>query len=142
MKLISNQPQIYAIGLTCFIPQSPPGTYLTLKLRQLGFSTFNTNLLTIPSSIFYIGTLLGITWLSEKLDQRSLVAMLQPLWTLPCIIALYIWPGLMKESWVTYALMVVLLSYPYCHSINVGWASKNSNNVGSRSVSTALYNSE
>jgi hypothetical protein len=30
---------IYALGLICFIPQSPPGTYLTQTLRSLGFST-------------------------------------------------------------------------------------------------------
>ncbi|KAH8807977.1 major facilitator superfamily domain-containing protein [Xylogone sp. PMI_703] len=131
---------IYALGLLCFIPQSPPSTYMTLTLRSLGFSTFNTNLLTIPSSVFHIFTLLGITWVSEKLNQRALVAVFQSLWTLPCIVALYTWPDLIKNAWGTYALMVVLLSYPYCHAINVAWASKNSNNVGSRSVSTALYN--
>ena len=32
-------PEIYALGLVCFIPESPPTTYLTLNLRQLGFST-------------------------------------------------------------------------------------------------------
>lgn len=31
--------KIYAIGLICYIPQSPPSTYLTLTLRNLGFST-------------------------------------------------------------------------------------------------------
>ncbi|KAK0108166.1 hypothetical protein ONS95_002988 [Cadophora gregata] len=131
---------IYALGLVCFIPETPPGTYLTLNLRQLGFSTFNTNLLTIPASVFHIFTLLGITWLSERLNERSIVASFQPLWTLPCLIALYTWPGLMKDVWGTYALTMTLLSYPYYHAINVGWASKNSNNVDSRSVSTALYN--
>ncbi|RFU27524.1 hypothetical protein B7463_g8811, partial [Scytalidium lignicola] len=131
---------IYLLSLLCFIPQSPPGTYMTLTLRELGFSTFNTNLLTIPSSVFHIFTLLGITWLSEKLNQRALVAILQSIWTLPCVVALYTWSGLMENAWGTYALIVVLLSYPYCHAINVAWASKNSNNVGSRSVSTALYN--
>ena len=69
--------------------------------------------------MFHIFTLLGITWLSEKLNERSLVAILQPLWTLPCLIALYVWPGLMKNKWGTYGLIVTLLSYPYCHAINV-----------------------
>jgi hypothetical protein len=133
---------IYALGLVCFIPQGPPTTYLTLTLRQLGFSTFNVQLLVIPSSIAHIITLLGITWLSERLNQRALVGVWQAIWTLPCIIALYIWPDLIVNKWGTYALITVLLSYPYCHAINVGWTSTNSNNVGSRSVSAALYNSE
>jgi hypothetical protein len=82
-------------------------------------SQFNTNLLTIPYNVFHIFTLLGITWLSEKLNERALTGMLQSVWTLPCIIALAVWPGLMKNGWGTYALITVLLSYPYCHAINV-----------------------
>jgi hypothetical protein len=133
---------IYALGLVCFIPQGPPTYYLTLSLRQLGFSTLNVQLLVIPSAVFHIFTLLSITWLSGKLNQRALVGMFQALWTLPCIIALYAWPGVLVNKWGTYALITVLLSYPYCHAINVGWTSTNSNNVGSRSVSAALYNSK
>lgn len=134
---------IYALGLICFIPQGPVGSYyLTLILRSLGFSTFNVQLLVIPSAAFHIITLLSITWISEKLNQRALVAVFQNIWTLPCIIALYTWGDLLKNKWGTYALVTVLLSYPYCHAINVGWTSTNANNVGSRSVSAALYNSK
>ena len=85
-------------------------------------------------------TLLLLTQLSERTNERTLVSMIQPLWTLPCIIALRFWPGALKNAWGTYAVTTVLLSYPYCHAILVGWASKNSNNVGSRSVSAAFYN--
>lgn len=87
-------------------------------------------------------TLLAITRLSHWANERTFVALLQNLWTLPCIIALRVWPGAMSNMWGTYALVTVLLSYPYCHAIAVGWASRNSNNVGTRTVSAALYNSE
>lgn len=106
---------LYIIGFLAYIPQSPPNTYLTLTLRSVGFSTFTTNLLVIPSSVFHIMTLLLLTRLSEWVDERSLVAMLQPLWTLPCIVALRFWPGIIENAWGTYALVTVLLSYPYCH---------------------------
>ena len=46
----------------------------------------------------------------------------------------------MKDTWGTYALITVLLSYPYCHAIVVAWASRNSGSVRTRSVSAAFYN--
>ncbi|XDG05413.1 hypothetical protein ABKA04_005028 [Annulohypoxylon sp. FPYF3050] len=131
---------LYAIGLFAYVPQSPPKTYLTLTLRSLGFSTFNTNLLTIPADVFHIFNLILLTRVSEWLNERSLVAIAQPLWTLPCIFALRFWGGVVEDRWGTYAIIVTLLSYPYCHAILVGWCSKNSNNVGTRTVSAALYN--
>ncbi|KKA25138.1 hypothetical protein T310_0843 [Rasamsonia emersonii CBS 393.64] len=154
---------LYLIGLIAYIPQSPPGTYLTLSLRALGFNKvctcyeillytslisfdffhsiyFNTNLLTIPNTVAGIFTLLGITWLSEKVRERTFVSMLQPLWTLPCIIALRYWPGALSEPWPTFALITVLLSYPYCHAIVVAWTSTNSGSVRTRSISAAAYN--
>ena len=131
---------LYAIGLVAYIPQSPPTTYITLTLKSLGFSTFNTNLLTIPYSFAHILTLILLTRLSERWNERTLVSSIQAFWTLPCVIALRFWPGALKNAWGTYAVTFVLLSYPYCHAILVAWTSKNSNNVGARSVSAALYN--
>jgi len=66
--------------------------------------------------------------------------MIQAFWTLPCVIALRWWPGLITNQWGTYALVTVVCSYPYCHAILVAWCSKNANNVGARSVSAAAYN--
>ncbi|KAK6580988.1 hypothetical protein PZA11_006476 [Diplocarpon coronariae] len=131
---------LYAIGLVAYIPQSPVNTYITLTLKGLGFSTFVVNLLTIPYSVAHVATLLLITQLSERTNQRALVAVLQPIWTLPCLLALRFWAGALSDKWATYALVTVLLSYPYCHAILVGWVSKNANNVGTRSVAEAFYN--
>lgn len=106
----------------------------------------------------HIITLILLTRLSEWLNERSLVSMIQAIWTLPCLFALRFWPDIITNAWGTYAIVTVLLSYPYCReystqsfmhatltnsiqdAILVAWTSKNSNNVGTRSVSAALYN--
>lgn len=131
---------IYALGLTVFIPMTPVTNYLTLTLRHLGFSTFNTNLLSIVPNALTILTLLSITWLSERVKERAFVAAIQNIWVLPCAIALRWWYGSGTNIWGTYALLVVLLSYPYCHAILVAWASRNSGSVRTRTVSAAIYN--
>jgi len=109
---------IYMIGVVAYIPQSPVSSYITLTLRSVGFDKFETNLLTIPASVIHIITLLIITWISSRLNQWSMVAVFQPIWVLPCVIALRVWPDVIDNSWGTYALVTVLLSYPYCHGMS------------------------
>jgi hypothetical protein len=99
-------------GLVFGIPISPPGTYLTLSLRNLGFNTFQTNLLTIPSTVLGIFTMLGITIISEVVDDRALVSMAEDVWALPFLIVLY---KLSADTnpWIYYGVVTALLSYPY-----------------------------
>ncbi|KAL4810696.1 major facilitator superfamily domain-containing protein [Aspergillus unguis] len=131
---------IYLLGLIVYVPMVPVRTYMTLTLRNLGFDTFVTTLLTIPHNITHILMLNALTYLSERVNERSIISSLQSLWVLPCILALRFLPSSMVDPWQTYTIMVVLLSYPYAHAILVGWTSKNSNNVGTRTVSAAVYN--
>lgn len=42
------------IGFMAYIPPNPPGTYLSFILKSLGFSTFNANLLAIPSQFMFL----------------------------------------------------------------------------------------
>lgn len=48
--LLTPRP-LYMIGMLFEIPTSPPGSYLTLSLRGLGFTTFQVNLLAIPLNV-------------------------------------------------------------------------------------------
>lgn len=140
-KSISDWEQwpLYLIGLTAYIPPSPPTTYLSYILRRLGFSVFQANLLAIPSQFLFAVQLLILTWFSEKVKERSIVSSLSNVWILPWLVAL-VTLSPKANPWVRYALLTGLLSYPYCHAILVGWNAKNSNAVRTRAVSAALYN--
>ncbi|KZT32683.1 allantoate permease [Sistotremastrum suecicum HHB10207 ss-3] len=130
---------LYIIGLMFGIPITPPGQYLTLGLRSLGFSTFKVNLLTIPSTVAATITLFGVTILSELFDNRSYVSMLEDIWALPFLVALYCLPK-HPNPWVYFGLASGLLSYPYTHAIQVAWCSRNAGAVASRTVNASLYN--
>ncbi|KAF4310051.1 major facilitator superfamily transporter [Botryosphaeria dothidea] len=130
---------LYLVGLTNYIPPSPPQNYLSYILRQMGFSTFEANLLTIPSQFLFGVNLLIISWVSERVNERAIVSSTSNIWIFPWLVAL-VALGAKASEWVRYALLTGLLSYPYCHAILVSWNSRNSNAVRTRAVSAALYN--
>lgn len=117
-----------------------PTQYLTLSLKQLGFGTFKTNLLVIPSQIGHIITMLLFTYLSEILGQLWIWGLLAQLWGLPFLAYIYAQNINAINRWTAFGIMTLLLSYPSVHAIQVGWNSRNSNSVRSRTVSAALYN--
>lgn len=83
--------------------------------------------------------LVVISYISERLNERSLVSSMSNVWILPWITAL-VALGSNASNWLRYALLTGLLSYPYCHAVLVAWNSRNSNSVRTRAVSAALYN--
>jgi hypothetical protein len=105
--------------------------------------------------------MLGITYLAEMVGQLTLVAGMAQLWPLPFLIYLNAVDTSKVNRWVIYAVTTLLLSYPNgespmpcrsrihpwreltgttAHPIQVGWNSRNSNTVRSRTVSAACYN--
>lgn len=99
-----------------FIPYTPPTTYLSLILKQLGYSSLKANLLAIPQQFFFAINMIPYAWLSARFNERSFMASLSNFWNLAFLIPLY----LLKESqtsyynWVRYGLITALTSVPYC----------------------------
>lgn len=131
---------IYAVGFIAYIPMNTIQPYMTLAMKSLGFSTFNVNLLNIPQAFIHIIILIFITWLSERLNERTYVCFLLPLFNIPFLAAIRWWSGSMKQAWPTWFLVTMVLAAPYIHAICVSWVSRNSNSIRSRSVSSAVYN--
>ncbi|KAJ5313526.1 uncharacterized protein N7443_000410 [Penicillium atrosanguineum] len=131
---------LYIIGLTFETPMTTPKQYLTLTLKSMGFGTFVTNLLTIPSTVISCITMLSLTYISEVVGELSLVAIFGQIWVLPFVIYLYIVDVNTANRWSVWAVMTLLLGFPNAHAMQVGWNSRNSNTVRSRTVSAAMYN--
>lgn len=131
---------LYVIGLMFQIPMTPPTQYITLSLKALGFGTFQTNLLTIPYTVLHIITMMALTYFAEIWNELTLTSMVGQIWALPFLIFFYVADTSKTDKWVIFALTTLLLSYPNAHPIQVGWNSRNSNSVRSRTVSAACYN--
>lgn len=130
---------IYLLGLTWMIPSTPATSYISLELKSLGFSTFNTNLLTIPAYVIFIINLLLRTWASERFNQRLLLGVGAEIWAMVLLIAL----ETVSESaspWVRWVLLILLIGMPYVHAIIVAITSRNAGSVRTRTVATAIYN--
>lgn len=102
---------IYVFGLIWEIPAGPPDQYLTLTLRNLGFDTNDTNLLSIPPQFLGAVFMLIMTYLSEIWDSRALFGAFTQLWYLPNLVAMAVLPA-DSSPWIQYAVVTVLLSYP------------------------------
>ncbi|ANB13602.1 hypothetical protein AWJ20_1899 [Sugiyamaella lignohabitans] len=131
---------IYLVRFLSDINVKPIARYLSLTLRELGFTTLTTNLLLIPSSLAGIVTMLAVAYLSEGINQRGLVIMLGPLWCLPCLFLLRYWPAAMIETWPTYFIMITALAHPVGTVLTVTWCSSNASSVSTRAVSAAVVN--
>lgn len=103
---------LYIIGLLFQIPETTPSQYLTLTLKGLGFGTFKTNLLVIPSTVFHMFTMLGLTYLAEVVGELTLTSMLGQIWALPFVVFIYAVDITKIDKWKAWGIMSLLLSYP------------------------------
>ena len=121
------------------VPVLPPHNYLTLSLRRLGFNTIQSNLLSVPAYVIGAIGLLSTCYLSEMINSRVLSTVILQLWTLPLLIVLYTF-NKHTSQWVYFAVVSLIVGYPYVHPIQVAWASRNSNSVIMRTISACMYN--
>ncbi|KAF9532116.1 major facilitator superfamily domain-containing protein [Crepidotus variabilis] len=130
---------LYSLGLTHMVPVQPPQTYLTLSLRNLGFTTTQTSLLSIPSTFLGMCLLVLAAFMSEAINSRVLATVILQFWALPLLIALYTF-NKSTSQWAYYAVVSLIAGFPYVHPIQVAWASRNSYSVRTRTISASVYN--
>ncbi|PIL31406.1 MFS general substrate transporter [Ganoderma sinense ZZ0214-1] len=130
---------IYSLGIVFMVPVQPPQTYLTLSLRNLGYTTTQANLLSIPSKVLGMVLLLLFCYISEVVDSRIAVLVALQFWALPLLVTLYTFTS-KTSPWAYFAVVTLITGFPYVHPVQVAWASTNSGGVGTRTVSASIYN--
>jgi len=103
---------IYILGLSFQTPMTTPANYLTLSLRGLGFDTFRTNLLVIPSKVFHVITMLGLTYAAEVFGELTFTALISQIWAFPFLLLINLIDINQINKWLAWLAMTILLSYP------------------------------
>ena len=83
---------LYLIGLIAYIPATPVQGYLSLTLKRIGFSTFDSNMLSIPSAVLQIILMLALAYSSEYFNERTFHCIFGEFWVLPLLAALLALP--------------------------------------------------
>ncbi|KAI4801380.1 putative MFS transporter [Aureobasidium sp. EXF-8845] len=130
---------LYLVGLVAYIPAAPISGYLSLTLKRLGFSTFNSNMLTIPAAVLQIILMLGLAYSSNHFLERTWHCIFGEFFIMPLLIALIALPA-GGYNWGRFSISTLISGYPYFHPIVVAWISENTFDVKKRAISAATYN--
>ncbi|KAK4687874.1 hypothetical protein P7C73_g2242, partial [Tremellales sp. Uapishka_1] len=130
---------LYLLGLTTFLAPATVNAYFTLTLKSLGFNTFHTNLLVIPSYVLVMTNNLALAFTSKKVKERTLVASIGSWWQLIFLIVLVTIPD-STGKWTKWAILTLFIGYPYAHPILVSMNSMNAGTVRTRTVASSVYN--
>ncbi|KAL8369864.1 hypothetical protein RB595_000288 [Gaeumannomyces hyphopodioides] len=131
---------LYLFALTALIAYVPVAQYLPLNLRAMGFSVFQTNLLTIPTRVIASCTTMALMYFAERTNQALVSAMISQVWTVPPLIWLAFGNRDTSDRWQVWGVITVMLGKPLAHPLTVNLVSRNSSSVRTRTVSAALYN--
>ncbi|KAK9234209.1 major facilitator superfamily domain-containing protein [Lipomyces kononenkoae] len=129
---------IFILGFVAFVPSQTASYYLTITLRQLGFTGLVTNLLTIPYAIINVIMTIGFSRLSDKYGVKWVFCLLSAIWVFTPQLLLEIIPD-ESSRWLRFALITLILGYPFYHPILFSWISSNANNTERRSLAFGIY---
>ncbi|CDK25208.1 unnamed protein product [Kuraishia capsulata CBS 1993] len=129
---------LYVLRIMSDIGSAPVSAYMTLTLRKLGFSTLNTNLLSIPYNVLNVITMVTAAWFSQKFNEYSLIFVGTSLWVLACLFPLRYWPGSQVNVWPTYAILTIVIGHPQLSGVSISWTSANAGKVRVRTVAAAV----
>jgi hypothetical protein len=117
---------LYFIGLVAYIPATPVQAYLTLTLKRIGFLTFQSNMLTVPSAVLQIFTMLTLAYSSDYFNERTFHCFFGELWIMPILISLLTLPDGGRE-WSRFSMITLVSGCEYIFKpLRRSWLSRGS----------------
>jgi hypothetical protein len=107
---------LYFIGLVAYIPATPVSGYLSLTLKNLGFTTFNSNMLTIPAAAIQIITMLVLANSSEYFNERTWHCVFGEFWIAPLLATLLAFPNNNEYLWGKFSVTTLVSGCKYSSS--------------------------
>ncbi|RAK72439.1 putative MFS transporter [Aspergillus fijiensis CBS 313.89] len=131
---------LYIVGIMFLTPWTTVSQYFTLQLKDFGFDTFNSILLSMPYSVFMIITRIILTYAGEYFESLSWMGLIAQVWSLPMLIYMNAVDLSQTNKWVVWTVLTLFLSLPSAHALQAGWISRNSNSIRTRAIAAAIYN--
>ncbi|GFN18793.1 hypothetical protein AtubIFM55763_002786 [Aspergillus tubingensis] len=131
---------LYIVGMLFSAPYTTVSQYFTLQLKDYGFSTFNTILLSLPCSVIGIITRILLTYAGEIFGSLAWMGVVAQLWCLPFLIYMNVVNLSEANKWIVWSVLTLFLGFPNAHALQAGWVSRNSNSVRTRAIAAAIYN--
>ncbi|KAH0282948.1 MFS general substrate transporter [Aureobasidium namibiae CBS 147.97] len=125
-------------AMIIYIPKSPVSQYLVLSLRQLDFSRFESNVLTMPSDFIRVITILTLTRSSGHFKEKAFHCTIPNFIEIPLFATLLLLPSY-GYAWVRFAILTLIIGTPSSHPIIVSWISCNSFDPKKRGIAIALF---
>ncbi|PYI06852.1 MFS general substrate transporter [Aspergillus sclerotiicarbonarius CBS 121057] len=131
---------LYIVGVLFSAPYTTVSQYFTLQIKDYGFNTFDTILLSIPYSVLGIVTRIALTYAGEIFGSLALMGAVAQVWCLPFVIYMNVVDLNQTNKWIVWTVLTLFLSFPNAHPLQAGWVSRNSNSVRTRAIAAAIYN--
>ncbi|KAK9370099.1 major facilitator superfamily domain-containing protein [Lipomyces kononenkoae] len=130
---------VFILGMLGFVPSVASYQFITIILRNFGYSTQESNFLSIPANTLLCIGMVVAAHFADKYRRRWPMPIIAMLWLLPFLIVEIAVPD-DADRWVRVFCLTFIVGFPYFTPVLMSWVSANSNDQHKRALAVAVYN--
>ncbi|KAK9261612.1 major facilitator superfamily domain-containing protein [Lipomyces tetrasporus] len=130
---------VFILGMLGFVPSVASYLFITIILRNLGYSTQESNFLSIPANTLLCIGMVTAAHFADKYRRRWPMPIIAMIWLFPFLVTELVLPD-DAERWVRVLCLTCIVGFPYYTPVLMSWISANSNDQHKRALAVAIYN--